>query len=187
MMNTLNRLLGFVPVAALAFGLAACQDSAPTAPISGADTDTETDALTSVLRNQTLTQVDRMGFPAINTAVVIDDATQNVYNTLTPSDDPGLIPFAASQLETFYGVPADGTSEAVAGLFLPDILPVVNHPVYPGRRPADDVIDTLLGALFGPSGVSALAPFPPLASDNVDSNNVAFPTTFPYLAGPNGG
>lgn len=40
---------------------------------------------------------------------------------------------------------------------------------------------------FGPTGVSVLAPFPPLASDNVDSNNVAFPTTFPYLAVPNGG
>lgn len=185
MMKTMNRLLGFVPVAALVFGLAACQDSPPTGPDAGA-TETNPDLLTSVLRDQTLTQVDRMGFPAINTAVVIDDPTQNVYNTLTPSDDPGLIPFAASQLETFYGVPDDGTSVAVAGLFLPDILPVVNHPVFPGRRPADDVIDQLLGALFGPGGVSALAPFPPLASDNVDSNNVPFPGTFPYLAGPNG-
>jgi hypothetical protein len=55
-----------------------------------------------------------------------------------------------------------------------------------GRRLADDVVDIELLALAGvtdvnhPDGASAL-----LGGDKVNRNNVAFATTFPYLAAPN--
>jgi hypothetical protein len=138
-----------------------------------------------VIRGQTLNQVDRMGFPAINTAVVINSDAKDAFNAATPSDDFGFIPFAVMQLEKFYAVPP-ATGEVIAGLLLPDIL-TLGGPVFVGREPSDDVIDVILGVLFGPGGASALAPFAPLASDNIDANDVPFPAAFPYLAGPHGG
>lgn len=40
---------------------------------------------------------------------------------------------------------------------------------------------------IGIATLSALAPYEPLASDNIDANDKPFPNTFPYLAAPHGG
>ena len=178
-----RNLLKLATIAVLLLGVAACDESAPTDP--GADMNPETDSQTSVLRGETLTQVDRMGFPAINTAVVIDDAAKDAFNAAAPSDDGQFAGFAVQQLETIYAVPP-ANGQALGGLLLPDIL-TLNGPVFVGRQPADDVIDAILGALFGPEGLSDLAPAPQLASDNIDANDVPFPETFPYLAEPHRG
>lgn len=183
MMKTHKKLRGLVPLAALVLGLAACQDAAPTGP--DATVDGSPDGLTSVIRGKTLNQVDRMGFPAINTAVVIESAAKDAFNAATPADDFGFIPFAVSQLERIYAVPPV-TGQAIAGLLLPDIL-TLGGPVFAGREPAMDVIDAILGILFGPNAASALGPVPTLASDNIDANDEPFPTAFPYLAAPHGG
>ena len=178
-----RKLLKLAPIAVLLLGLAACEESAPTDP--GTEMSPRTETQTSVLRGETLTQVDRMGFPAINTAVVIDDAAKDAFNAAAPADDGQFAGFAVQQLEAIYAVPP-ANGRALGGLLLPDIL-TLNGPVFVGRQPADDVIDGILGALFGPDGLSDLAPASQLASDNVDSNDVPFPETFPYLAEPHRG
>lgn len=182
-MNMTRKFLHIAPIAVLLLGITACDENAPTGP--DAEVDTRTDARTSVLRDQTLTQVDRMGYPAINTAVVIDDAAKDAFNAAAPSQDAQFVPFAVQQLEAIYGVPP-ANGEALAGLLLPDIL-TLGGPVFVGREPADDVIDAILGTLFGPDGLSALAPAPQLATDNIDANDVPFPETSPYLAEPHRG
>jgi hypothetical protein len=53
--------------------------------------------------------------------------------------------------------------------------------VLTGRALADDVIDTELLLIFGgPTGAGN----PGLTKDNVNANDKAFLTTFPYLAAP---
>lgn len=182
-MTSTSRFLTTASIAILLLGMTACDEDAPTGP--NAEVEPETETLTSVLRGETLTQVDRMGFPAINTAVVIDDAAKDAFNAAAPSQDDQFVPFAVQQLETIYGVPP-ANGEALAGLLLPDIL-TLGGPVFVGREPSDDVIDAILGTLFGPNGLSALAPAPQLATDNIDANDVPFPETFPYLAEPHRG
>ena len=76
------------------------------------------------------------------------------------------------------------------GLLATDVLSVATNGtttffdgtnVLTGRALADDVIDTELLLIFGgPSG----ADNPGLTSDNVDANDKAFLSTFPYLAAP---
>jgi hypothetical protein len=50
-----------------------------------------------------------------------------------------------------------------------------------GRNLADDVVDGGLGAIFGPT-LDPNDVTPGLTTDNVDANDLAFSTTFPYLA-----
>jgi hypothetical protein len=109
-------------------------------------------------RTELDSQVDRMGRPAINT-VFIPSASKNAFNTGKPRHD-------ARDFSQFLG--------PFAGVLLPDILTVDTSSAagfLNGRQLADDVIDIELGLIFGPG-----------SSDCVDSNDVAFNTTFPYLA-----
>ncbi len=103
-------------------------------------------------------QVDRMGRPAINT-VFIPSASKNAFNEGKPRHD-------TRDFSEF--IPAG------LGVLLPDILTVDTSSALGflnGRQLADDVIDIELGLIFGAG-----------TSDCVDSNDVAFSTTFPYLA-----
>ena len=66
-----------------------------------------------------------------------------------------------------------------AGALLPDILTVdvsTATGFLNGRGLGDDVITAELGLIFGSNGA--------LNDDNVDANDVAFLSTFPYLAAP---
>jgi hypothetical protein len=77
-----------------------------------------------------------------------------------------------------------------AGALVTDVLNVKTNGtttffdgtnVLTGRALADDVIDTELLLIFGgPMGTAN----EPLTSDNVDANDKAFSTSFPYLASP---
>ncbi len=66
-------------------------------------------------------------------------------------------------------------------------------PGWGGRRLSDDVVDVGLTAIFstflsdvlGDAGSAHCAPFAlPLCTDNVNTNDKSFLTTFPYLAAP---
>ena len=104
-------------------------------------------------------QIDRIGFPAINTVFIPTDV-KNRYNETKPRKD-------AQKFGQYLG--------DFAGVLLPDILPLDTDSAMGflnGRQPADDVIDTELQIITGN----------PNAGDCVDANDLPFPGGFPYLA-----
>jgi len=157
---------------AAAFG-AACDDA--TGP--GGDDEFESSPLFGVA----VTQVDRFGLPAINTAFVADAADRDVYNRSAPADDAQFLPVASGVIQARFGLD-QMQADALADFALPDVQPLGDLSGFPnGRRLQDDVIDVELGLIFGMFG----PPVPPLQSDGVDANDVAFGGAFPYLAAPN--
>lgn len=152
------------------------------------------------------TRVDRMGMPAISTALI---ASKDSYNNASPVDDNGgaftaeilgslefLHTALDSQLQSLNLTPCtvvgDGTGSCAAfavPLILPDTLKINTNEAsgFPnGRGLEAPVIDvTLAVALLELTGESA----PHTAVDlvgvlNPSANDKAFATTFPYLAGP---
>lgn len=139
-------------------------------------------------------QQDQMARPAINT-VFVDASEKDKFNTTTPSAMGSA--FAAKfktkllALNAGYTTNALGqNADALTGLLSTDVLNVSTTApttffdgtnVLTGRALADDVIDVELLLLFGgPTGSSN----PGLTKDNVNGNDKAFLTAFPYLATP---
>ena len=150
------------------------------------------------------TQIDRMGRPAINTVFIPNNpfppdrvadgkpSKKTTFNHGQPSTDvANWTGEVVDTLQTTFslndaGGPLGGTDDpsddagkisALAAVLLPDILTVdLSSPAgfLNGRKPADDVIDAELGLIT--EGF--------VTTDCVGSNDVAFPTTFPYLAAP---
>ena len=138
-------------------------------------------------------QVDRTAIPAINTAL-IPFARKNEYNAATPVEDAAGR-FANSIVGTLTVL---GTNSANIGILasvgVPDIsrlnlatpntsvgfgerITTAGYTGFPnGRRPGDDTIDTLLYLITN----QAL-----LMGDNVNSNEVAIPNSFPFMPPPN--
>ena len=131
--------------------------------------------------------IDRMGVPAINT-VLIPFARKNEYNrTTTEGDAAGK--FAGDIVATLKAL---GTDDAHIGILASvavtggDMLRLDTARLTPGRkaascgagfpngrRPADDVIDTILFLVTN----EALT-----TGDYVDANDVAFRDAFPFFA-----
>jgi len=137
---------------------------------------------------------DQMARPAINT-VFVDAAAKDSFNNATPTQMSGLFlaKFKArlKALNPGYTTNALGqTADQLSGLLVTDVLNVSTTGVtsffdgtnvLTGRTLGDDVIDTELLLLFGgPDGKSN----PTLTKDNVNANDKAFLSTFPYLASP---
>lgn len=150
------------------------------------------------------TQIDRMGRPAINTVFIPNNpfppdrvadgkaSMKTTFNHGQPSTDvASWTGEVVDTLQTTFSLndpasglggtdnPADdpGKISGLAAVLLPDILTVdVSSPAgfLNGRKPADDVIDAELGLIT--EGF--------VTTDCVGSNDVAFPSTFPYLAAP---
>lgn len=126
----------------------------------------------AVKDNRGLRQVDRIGFPALNT-VFIPSRRKDVYNAGIPAnDEDDFFHFLRRGFKG--GGNSTATSKALADALLPDILPY--DPSLPagflnGRRLVDDVIDAELGLLTAGA----------LTGDCVDGNDVDFSDTFPYL------
>jgi hypothetical protein len=134
-------------------------------------------------------QIDREGNPGIN-AVLTPVPIKNKYNVSTPVDDAkGLFaPEIAATLKSLGTDPAHIKILADIAITHGDYLHLDTSVAntgpqagtntgagFPnGRRPADDVIDTIL---------TVVANGTPLG-DNVNSNDVAFQDTFPFLAKP---
>lgn len=134
--------------------------------------------------------VDRMGIPAVNTAL-IPFAKKNAYNAATSADD-AKGKFANDILATLTALgtqPAYQDILASVAVVNGDLLrlnlnipnggsgnglPVLSDPgSFPnGRRVHDDVIDITLTLIANGSSLG----------DNVNANDVPFRTTFPFLA-----
>jgi len=149
-------------------------------------------------------QIDRMGRPAINTVFIPNNpfppdrvadgkpSKKTTFNHGQPSTDvASWTGEVVDTLQTTFSLndaggalggtddPADdpGKISGLAAVLLPDILTVdVSSPAgfLNGRKPADDVIDAELGLIT--EGF--------VTTDCVGSNDVAFPSTFPYLHAP---
>ena len=134
-------------------------------------------------------QVDRMATPAVNTAL-IPFARKNEYNAATPQDD-AKGQFAGDIVATLTALGTNAANidilASVAvnrGDYLRLNLAQVNSGPgggnnagagFPnGRRPGDDVIDTLLYFIANQN---------PLG-DNVNANDVPFGNVFPFFAPP---
>ncbi|MBK8902890.1 MAG: DUF4331 family protein [Anaerolineaceae bacterium] len=137
--------------------------------------------------------IDRMGKPALNT-VLIPSGSKDAYNATTPAHDVAewSDEFQANLL-ALSGLDGSGytADEAafVTSLLLPDVLTLdttstagfTTGPLN-GRQLAEDVIDFELFVVTGGLGANGS---PVLTSDCVDSNDVPFLTSFPYLAPAN--
>ena len=120
-------------------------------------------------------QIERMGNPAVNTALIPIEL-KDLYNVGTPETDAAA--FAPAIVESLMAL---GTNEENIGILasvaLPDTLKIdlTAESGYPnGRRFADDVVDTLFFFIFNQTPVP----------DGVDANDKAFLDAFPYLAAP---
>jgi hypothetical protein len=122
-------------------------------------------------------QIDRMGIPGVNT-VFIPFARKNEYNRATTVDDAAG-KFAGDIIGTLTALGTDSdhinilASVAVLNgdMLRLDTTSTAGFPN--GRRPADDVIDTIL-FLVTNEGLTT--------GDHVDANDVPFRSTFPYFA-----
>lgn len=142
----------------------------------------------------TYSQVDQMARPAINT-VFVSDGDKDQFNTTVPSAQ-GMAFQSKFQskllaLNPGYTTNALGMDAATfTGALATDVLTVDldgvttffdGTNVLTGRTLSDDVISTELLLIFGgPMG----ADNPTLSDDNVDKNDKAFSSAFPYVAAP---
>jgi hypothetical protein len=146
--------------------------------------------------NQGGAQVDRMGRPAIATVFIPNNpfepagsepSLKNTYNHSQPSEDQAQ--FRSEVVDTLTllyslndSAGDDKSDDAakinqLADVVLPDILTfdtANSQGFLNGRRPADDVIDAELGLVTEAA----------VKTDCVSANDKAFPSGFPYLAGP---
>jgi hypothetical protein len=139
-------------------------------------------------------RIDRMGKPALATVFMNPfggDNQKDPYNMTDPSADVATWggQFTAV-LDVFNTTP---TAQAISGLLLPDVLHLdvaklgkstgtsftgdKAGNILNGRTLAEDVIDFELFVVTGGLDGSAV-----LTTDDIDSNDAAFPGSFPYLA-----
>lgn len=166
-------------VVATSFFIASC-DKDDDMPADGFDT------------SGTYMQNDQMARPAINT-VFVGSARKNEFNTTVPSAMHAAFYTQFENVLTGFGYTSNalGMDKATfAGTLVTDVLNVKmsgkttffdGTNVLTGRALADDVIDTELLLIFGgPTGTANAG----LTKDNVNANDKAFLSTFPYLASP---
>lgn len=136
---------------------------------------------------------DQMARPAINTVFIASGTPKDAFNTTIPSAMGGSYQsvFQSRLLALNAGYTTNALGQTAAqftGLLATDVLNVKKTGkttffdgtnVLTGRALADDVIDVELLLIFGGStGTSN----PTLTKDNVNANDKAFLTSFPYLA-----
>jgi hypothetical protein len=144
-------------------------------------------AVVEVFDLESAPQIDRMGVPGVNVAL-IPFSRKDEYNTSNPQDDAAGR-FAGDIVANLQKLGTDSTSiNILAGIAVTrgDILRLnLNLPntgpgggnstnaAFPnGRRFGDDTIDALLFLINNRTTLS----------DNVNSNEVAFQNVFPFLA-----
>ena len=162
------------------------------------DNDTDPVVVTGPDFTGTYVQKDQMARPAVNT-VFVSGGSKDMFNTTIPSQQgamfqsmfqanlEGLSPaFNNATDENALGL----TSAAFSGVLATDVLTVSldgtttfydGTNVLTGRALTDDVITVELLLIFGGEDFTEN---PTLSNDNVDANDKAFLTSFPYLASP---
>lgn len=140
----------------------------------------------------TYSQNDQMARPAINT-VFVGAARKDEFNTTVPTAMNAAFNAQFQSVLTGYGYTQNALGQdkaTFAGLLVTDVLNVKmtgtttffdGTNVLTGRALADDVIDTELLLIFGGAAGTAN---PGLTKDNVNANDKAFLSSFPYLATP---
>lgn len=142
-------------------------------------------------------QIDRLGNPLVS-EVTISKRNHPFYNSGTPATDVANFRTELEAFVTSFGRPTS-LAQTLSGVLLPDMLIVdTSKPGsgagwltwalangYGGRRLSDDVVDAGLQAIFGSLITSTGALPAGLQTDNVNANNKAFLSTFPYLAAAN--
>lgn len=122
-----------------------------------------------------LVQIDRMGFPAINT-LLVGGPRKDAFNRTPPHLDGRL--FGPDAVSILVGLNGDQAySEQLARALLPDAMPLDitrTTGFLNGRRPQDDVMDAVLEA------VSKGA----VTGDGVNGNDAALLNAFPFFAPP---
>ncbi len=136
----------------------------------------------SIRRNGVLTQIDRMGRPAINT-VFNHGTDKNLFNSITPAEDRTTVTaegvtFLQSFTQTLMtlGGYSEGDATEIAGILLPDILTYdysSSAGFLNGRNLTDDVIDIELN-LVSNGGVTG---------DDAHAHTDLM-SVFPYLGNP---
>jgi hypothetical protein len=139
-------------------------------------------------------RVDRMGMPAIATAVI---TSKDAYNQADPTDDAAgvFVPEIVGNVGALHAALDDdltglGLTPCVTGdcvgqaapIVVPDVLRI--DPTQPagfpnGRRLVDPVIDVTLAVVLLDLGVHSPAT---LVGVNPTANDRPFPDDFPYLA-----
>ena len=187
-------LLGFAPNDSRDSAiLATLPPGAYTAAVDGAGGGTGI-ALVEVYDLESIPQIDRMGVPLINFALV-PFARKDEYNSATTEGDAAGS-FASDITATLTALGTDNLSieilKSIAvnrGDILRLNLNLANTGVsggsnpeagFPnGRRPADDVIDTIVTLINSRQPVT-----PGGKVDGVDTNDVPFQNSFPFFALP---
>lgn len=158
-------------------------------------------------------QIDRIGRPAINTAVnssgpIVNAPSENknVYNQSEPKDDAAnFTGAAASALTAYSSLDAEGAYTecqlgVLATVFLPDILPFSKNSALPspvvGRALEDDVIDVALRVVTGGDPLNLFGPDGAFCTDGPDRDadgaintdgigpHTDYLPSFPYLGEP---
>ena len=143
-------------------------------------------ATTAMVTETGWQRIDRMGRPAINTVFNITDGEKDLTNLTNPADDRATMKDTTVAVLNAFAAVVDnaGATEytpaeinGIANVLLPDTLTIKlgqNAGFLNGRRLADDVINAEFCLVTNGA----------VTSDGVDANDVAFSTSFPYLAAP---
>ena len=136
------------------------------------------------IRTGAFNTVDREGIPAVN-ALLVPLARKNAYNGATTQQDANgkFAPDIVGTLQALGTHPDNidvlaGVAVASGDILRIDTTSGLGFPT--GRKPADDVVDTLLTII---TNANRQEP-PATVGDSVPSNDVAFETRFPYLGLP---
>ena len=150
----------------------------------------------------TFTLADQMARPAINTLFVVGNDNKDAFNETVPSQQAAAFSddfvTRLMNLSPAFNNDTDAnalgfTAEQFGSTLATDVLTVsLDGPttffdgtnVLTGRALADDVITVELILIFGGEDGLTNPEVPTLSNDNVDANDKAFLTDFPYLATP---
>lgn len=141
------------------------------------------------------TQNDRMGRPAINTIIAkvlnTTGTSSDAFNAATPDQD--VAAFGAA-LPAIVGLLHACPPASLAGALLPDVLTISTTSATAylnGRALEDDIFDSTLRAVYSTNGgvsyclgTNATAIETTILTDHIDTNDVAFGNSFPYMAPP---
>jgi len=143
---------------------------------------------------RTFVQLERLGNPLVS-EVTLAKREHGHHNAVGPAADVAAFTGQLEEFVTTVAGRSSTVSTTLSSVLLPDELVVDTSKDgatagwlswalasgWGGRKLEDDVVDAGLAAIFG-TLIEASGATPGLSTDNVDTNDVAFLNTFPYLA-----